>query len=159
MYSIHAVSVFNIPDLCRVERILYRCGKDMAERYNLFHWNHSHIKNMAVVALCALKNRIYLVRDSSDKAIATYQTKITEDTLLFSKLATDPAFAGKGVGTFCMESIERMAAEKSCHNVCLEVYDQSRHAIRFYKNRGYVECGSVRTRKHTALKMKKHLEK
>lgn len=159
LYSIHKVNPMNIPGLCRVERILYRCGKDMAQRYDLRHWNNSHIKNVAVMALCLLKNRVYLVQDREGMAVATFQLRKNGQSLHFGKLATDPACTGKGIGSFCMAQIERMAEEESCKKVCCEVYDKSEHAICFYKNRGYRVCGSVNSLKYGQLQMEKSLEK
>lgn len=61
MYSVRKLSRCNIAKLKTVSDILYECGKDMAKKYDLHHWNNSHIKNYVIVALCALKNDIYLV--------------------------------------------------------------------------------------------------
>lgn len=147
----------NMPDLLRVEKILYRCGKDMAQKQSLQHWNNSHLKNAAVVALCVLKNSIYLVTDENGDAVATFQTQMADGVLYFQKLATDPVFAGKGVGSFCIQSIEEMALEAGCSKVRCEVYDKSLHAIAFYRNRGYTAYGSDKTLKYTQLRMEKQL--
>lgn len=154
MYHIHKA---NISDLLRVEKILYRCGRDMAQTYGLQHWNNSHMKNAAVVALCVLKNSIYLVVDENGNPVATFQTHITDDVLCFQKLATDPVFSGRGVGSFCIRSIEELALESGCRKVCCEVYDRSLHAINFYEKRGYTVCGSDKTLKYTQLQMEKQL--
>lgn len=73
--------------------ILYECGKDMADKYDLHHWDNSHIKNWLIIALCALRNNIYLVY-SGEIPIATFQTRKVEQSLLFQKLATTPELAG-----------------------------------------------------------------
>lgn len=157
MYTSRKISLFHIPGLIKVTSILYRCGKDMAKRYGLHHWDNSYFKTAVIVLLCALKNRIYLVYDSDKQAVATFQVKKSENKLTFQKLATDPNFSGHGVGSFCMESIERMAKDSGLEKVCLEVYDQSAHAISFYQHRNYVICGTEKTLKYTELKMEKVL--
>lgn len=156
MYTVKKVNILNLVALSKVSNILYLCGKDMAERYDLHHWHNSKFKNALIVMICAMKNNIYLVFDGKN-AIATFQTKKTENGLNFQKLATSPLFARKGVGSFCMETIENMAREQGCSKVCLEVYDKSNHAMSFYEHRGYSVCGRVNTLKYTEIKMEKVL--
>ncbi len=155
--TLYYIRKANLCNLFRVEKILYRCGKDMAQKYGLKHWDNSHIKNILILVLCVMKNRIYLVTDEQRRVVATFQTKRAGDTLYFLKLATDPAFSGKGIGTFCIQTIEKMSVNAGCSKVCCEVYDQSIHAIRFYENRGYTVCGSDKTLKYTQLRMERQL--
>ncbi len=157
MYLIKKVNLLNLIELNTVSSILYRCGKDMAQKYNLQHWNNSGLKNAVIVFLCVLKNKVYLVCDSNGKAVATFQTKQNGTQMRYCKLATDPAFAGKGIGSFCLEATENLAREANCEKVCCEVYDKSTHAINFYKNRGYNVCGNESTLKYTEIKMEKVL--
>ena len=156
MYRVRRIGLLNLLALCKVCSILYRCGKNMAEKNGLQHWNNSYLKTLAIVFLCALKNKIYLVYDGK-RAIATFQTKKTGDALRFQKLATDPRYAGKGVGSFCLNEIESVAKAMGCARVCLEVYDKSAHAREFYEHRNYVVCGEVSTLKYTELQMEKKL--
>jgi GNAT superfamily N-acetyltransferase len=128
----------------------------MAKRYNLHHWDNSHIKNWIIIALCAMKNRIYLVY--ADKTpVATFQTRKTGQSYLFQKLATSPEFAGGGIGTFCLNQIERLAKSENCKEVVCEVYDKSEHAKTFYQLKGYVVYGETDTLKYKELKLRKEL--
>ena len=145
MYSVQKLKLTSIRGLLKTSNILYKCGKDMAARYDLHHWDNSHVKNWCIVALCALKNDVYLVYDG-DTAIATFQTHTAEDSLLFQKLATLPEFSGKGVGSFCLEEIERLGREKGLKRIICEVYDKSGHAMRFYEHKGYEVYGETDTR-------------
>lgn len=154
MYSVRKLKKYDIRSLAKVSDILYKCGKDMAKKQDLHHWDNGHIKNWAIVALCALKNDIYLVY-SEKTAVATFQLRKTENAMLFQKLATSPAFAGKGTGSFCLSRIEEIAQRENCGQVVCEVYDQSNHAIDFYAHRGYRVYGTTLTRKYTELKMRK----
>ena len=76
---------------------------------------------------------------------------------MFQKLATLPEFAGKGIGSFCLKEIERLAAEEGCLQVICEVYDKSEHAKAFYEHKGYVAYGVSDTLKYKELKLKKEL--
>ena len=89
-YSVKKLSKFDVFSLNDVCSILYECGKDMAKKYDLHHWDNSYIKNIIVVFLCVLKNDIYIVFDNDGKTIATFQLNKTNDILCFQKLATRP---------------------------------------------------------------------
>lgn len=156
MYSGRKLSKFNIAGLKNVSDILYECGKDMAKKYDLHHWDNSHIKNYIIVALCALKNDTYLVY-SEKTPVATFQVRRKEQSFLFQKLATSPAFSGKGIGSYCLTEIERLAKENGCAEVICEVYDKSEHAKSFYEHRGYAIYGAAETLKYKEWKMRKEI--
>lgn len=156
MYSVRNVKVWNISGLLKTSNILYKCGKDMAKKYDLHHWDNSHVKNWIIVLLCALKNNIYLVYNGN-KPVATFQTKKADQSYLFSKLATSPDFAGKGIGSFCLNEIEQLAKGEGCNEIICEVYDKSEHAKRFYEHKGYLVYGVKDTLKYKELKLRKEL--
>ena len=153
-YAVKRVSPFSIRHLMQVEGILYKCGKNMAEKDDLHHWDNAHIKNAIIVCLCVLKNKIYLVFDGTTP-IATYQTKVIGDKFRFQKLATAPNYSGRGIGSFCMSEIELQASNSGCKSVYCEVYDKSIRAINFYKLKGYVVVGKEETLKYTEVIMEK----
>ncbi len=150
------ISPLSVRCLLQVENILYKCGKNMAKKDNLHHWDNAHIKNILIVFLCAVKNKIYLVFDGN-VPIATFQTKMIAGKLRFQKLATVPDLSGRGVGSFCMREIERQAANYGCKAVYCEVYDKSTHAVDFYTHKGYTAIGKEETLKYTELIMEKVL--
>lgn len=156
MYQVSKLSKVNIFGLKKVSDILYECGKDMVKKYDLHHWDNSHIKNHIIVALCAMKNDIYLVY-SERTPVATFQTRKTGQAFLFQKLATTPDFSGGGVGSYCLTEIERLAKESGCTEVVCEVYDKSEHAKSFYEHRGYTTYGATETLKYKELKLRKEL--
>ena len=154
MYSVKRVKIWDISNLHKIVKILYKCGKDMANEKDLHHWDNSMIKTWAIVFLCALKNCVYLVL--FDKIpVATFQTRRLGNALLFQKLATLPSFSGRGIGAFCLNEIEQLAKDLHCDEVVCEVYDKSEHAITFYENRGYVVYGETSTIKYKELKLRK----
>lgn len=75
----------------------------------------------------------------------------------FQKLATKPKYMRKGIGSFCIKEIEKIAQNFQCRYVVCEVYDKSNHAIKFYKDNGYIICGNKKTLKYNELKMIKEL--
>lgn len=154
MYEVKRVSLINLPGQFKVNNILYDCGKDMAKKYDLHHWDNSHFKNLIIVVLCELKNAVYLVTDRG-KPVATFQIKQVEKTMRFEKLACSPIYSGKGIGSFCMNYIETLARKSNCEKVCMEVYSSSKHALEFYLHKGYKICGETKTLKYSEVKMEK----
>lgn len=156
-YRVHRLCLLDVPRIFATEKILYDCGKNMAARYDLHHWDNAHVKWLLILGMCLLKNKVYVVSAADGQIVATYQTKQTSGKLLFEKLATSPLHAGKGIGSFCMGEIEEAAEKSGCDSVYCEVYDKSRHALRFYENRGYIILGEDVTRKYTVVQMCKKL--
>ncbi|MBQ2741492.1 MAG: GNAT family N-acetyltransferase [Oscillospiraceae bacterium] len=156
MYQVIKLSKWNIVGLKKVSDILYECGKDMAKKYDLHHWDNSHLKNHIIVTLCAMKNNIYLVYNEKTP-VATFQTRKIGQSFLFQKLATIPMFSGSGIGSCCLTEIERLAIEAGCTEVVCEVYDKSEHAKSFYEHRGYTAYEAMKTLKYNELKLRKKL--
>lgn len=155
--SVMRISLFSFRRLMQMKRILYACGKDMADRYNLHHWDNSHFKTLLIACLSALRNRIFLVYSDSTP-IATFQTRRAGDCLYFYKLATLPSFFCRGTGTYCLNEIERLGLASGCKSIRCEVYDRSTQTIGFYEHRGYSIVGEKRTLKYTELILEKKID-
>lgn len=156
MYSVKKVAVYDIPRLIKVAGVLNACGKDMAIKKNLHHWDNPFIKTLAIVCLCVLKNEVFLLYNDK-KPVATFQIKVKNDILHFEKLGTLPASAGQGIGSLCMKKIEAIAKKRGCNKVVMEVYEPSQHAITFYEHKGYKSVGMVDTLKYREIKMEKNI--
>ena len=156
MYSFIKVAVYDLPRLTKVASILNICGKDMAKKYNLHHWDNSYIKSFAITCLCVLKNEIFLLYSDKSPA-ATFQIKVKNKTLHFEKLGTHPSVAGQGIGSLCIKKIEAIAKKRGCNRVAMEVYEPSQHAITFYEHKGYKRVGMVDTLKYKEIKMEKSI--
>lgn len=156
--NVKRVHIYDIKNIFTVANILNRCGKDMADKYGLHHWDNPMMKSYIIVVLCLLKNHIYLVYDEQ-KAIATFQLRKLDEILFFEKLAVSPEVSGKGYGSCCMKLIESKAVKLGCKKIQMEVYDQSEHAINFYLNKGYSKVGETGTLKYTDLVMEKTVGK
>lgn len=157
MYRFKAISMIDIPKMITVSNILYKCGKDMAQKYDLHHWDNPKLKSFLIAEYCALNNVVFLVYNDDDP-IATFQLRIKDDILHFEKLATLPSKAGKGVGSRCIKAIEKIAEKNNCKCVAMEVYEPSKHAMDFYIHRGYEIIGTTDTIKYKEIKMEKRLQ-
>lgn len=152
--KIERIFPWNIKKSLLSARILNQCGKDMAQKYDLHHWDNSMIKSCVIMGLCLLKNHVYIVLEGKNP-VATFQIKKGGSTLFFEKLAVNPEVSGRGFGSYCMRQIEKMAKKLDCEKIQMEVYSQSRHAIEFYQKKGYKQVGKTDTRKYTDLIMEK----
>ena len=155
-FVVKKICKFDFIALKEICNILYLSGKDMSEKYDLHHWDNSRLKTWIIVILCVLKNDIYVVFDEKS-IVATFQLKKQDKVLFFRKLATLPSEAGRGIGSFCMSTIEAIAKTEGCSLIKCEVYDKSEHAIEFYKKRNYKINGSVETIKYTEIRMEKEV--
>ena len=156
MFTVKKLKNLDVCGIFKVAQILQKCGKDMAHKSDLHHWDNFYLKTLAIVFYCSLKNDIYLVLNDS-KPVATFQTRKIGSSVLFQKLATLPDCSGKGVGTFCLSEIEKIAKNSSSNKIICEVYDKSENAISFYLKRGFKVCGEKETLKYKELKMEKEL--
>ena len=158
MYNVQKIGLFNFSGQIKISKILYFCGKDMAQKYDLHHWDNSYLKNMLIILLCELRNVVYLVTDKENNSVATFQVRMKHTDLHLEKLATLPKFSGSGIGSFCIEFIENLAKQYGCKKICLDVYSLSKQAIGFYEHKGYSFCGNATTLKYSIVRMEKILE-
>lgn len=156
MLSCKRVYLYNVKEQIIINRILLACGKNMAINEGLHHWDNSVIKNFLIVLFCMIKNRVYLVM-YDEEPVATFQINIENNTLYFEKLACLPNKTGKGIGTWCLESIEDLAKDNKCERVTMDVYSRSKNALNFYKKRGYKQYNINKTLKYSQLRMEKKL--
>lgn len=147
---------YSVIKICSVATILNECGRDMGKKLNLHHWDNPYLKSLFIVILCIMKNEVYIVSDGK-KNIATFQVKEEKGVLRFEKLGVRPTAAGEGYGSYCIYLIENIAKKKLLKKVKMEVYDKSKHAIRFYERRGYKKISIDETLKYTELVMEKDL--
>lgn len=157
MFEVKQIGKGNISGQLKINKILYECGKDMVKRYNLHHWDNSKLKNCIIMALCELKNSVFLVTENG-KPVATFQVRLDRSSLYFEKLACLPSCSRKGVGSYCIKYIEEMAKKEKCKKVCMDVYSESFHALEFYLHRGYTVCGETISLKYKEVKMEKVLQ-
>lgn len=155
--AIKKIKLCNLISLWGITKILKACGEDMYSKYGLKHWKNGYLKTLLIVILCATKNSVYAVFDSNGLMIATFQTKIRDDALHFSKLAVLPSSSSRGVGSYCIGEIESMARSFGLSKLKCEVYDKSLHAYAFYEKRGFVRVGELNTLKYSEFILEKRL--
>lgn len=154
MFRLEEIHKTDIGGLVKTANILNACGKDMAGKYDLHHWDNPYIKSFLIVLMRSFKNRLFLVY-SGDSPVATFQIRIKGDTLYFEKLGTLPRESGQGAGSYCMKVMEQMGTEAGCKKISLEVYESSSYAIGFYQNRGFRPVSRMRTARYNEIVMEK----
>lgn len=156
-YQLKKIQKLDLFSMNMVASLLNKCGKEMARKYDLHHWDNHYLKSLVIAGLCMLKNDVYLIIDENGETVASFQTKIIKDKLHFEKLCTLPTREGKGIGSLCINFIEDIAIKNKCRLVTMEVFENSKHAIDFYLHRGYRIVGSSDTLKYKEFIMEKEV--
>lgn len=148
------VSASEIPLL---HKILVACGLDLQERLGLNYWVPPYPLEKMVRDLG--EKRVYGVF-SGEEAIATFTLETTMPpeytqygkirwqvanglAMYVHRLAVLPTWQGRGVGTWCLQSMEKLAAEQGCSAVRLDAVKVNRNLLAFYNRRGYRLVGEL----------------
>ncbi len=134
--------------------ILRLCGEDMYENQGLVHWRTPYPLER-IVDDCKNKE-VYLVTEENEP-IATFQLSSKGNMMELSKFGVLPNKSGQGIGGKCMRNMEDMCKTRGFKGICLDVYDKSEVAIRFYEKHGFVRRGVHSTRYFQVLEMEKKL--
>jgi ribosomal protein S18 acetylase RimI-like enzyme len=57
--------------------------------------------------------------------------------LFVEELAVHPGYHGMGIGTFVLEQLEHLARVRGCTHLVLEVAENNKNALRFYRGRSF----------------------
>jgi GNAT superfamily N-acetyltransferase len=131
-----------------VYEILKLCGGDMKSKLGLTHWHPPY--PIQLLRRDAEHRSVYTV-SGDDQIIATFTIdtrpleyyypalwKTPEHRAMYvSHLAVLPQLQGKGIGSWCMNEIENIAAESGCRAVRLDAYEKYKQLLQFYDKLGY----------------------
>ncbi|WP_079528171.1 GNAT family N-acetyltransferase [Halobacillus hunanensis] len=155
--------------LSEVYEIIKNSGEKMFKEKGLIHWRTPYpIEN---IKIDCKEREVFLAKNTDTNSyVHTFQLEFLNDDLknsnsnnkvsnivVINKFATLPQYAGCGIGKQSINYIEKYCLSRGVSNISLEVYDKSKHAIRFYKKRGFVVTGSKSTRHFTVSLMEKQL--
>jgi GNAT superfamily N-acetyltransferase len=136
-----------------LHEILRLCGLDMQARFGLAHWIPAY--PLELMRRDAEQKSVYAVLDG-ERTGATFtvgtQPPFYYDPVLselpnakamyLNRLAVLPEMQGRGIGTWCMQIIERLAVENACSVLRFDAYDKHLKLLDFYRGLGYQERGS-----------------
>jgi GNAT superfamily N-acetyltransferase len=134
--------------------ILEQCGLDMQAKFGLSHWIPAY--PIERLREDAQTKSVYAVREA-EQIIATftigtrapyyYADSIWQDpnarALYVNHLAVLPAYQGKGIGAWCMQTVEQLALAEDCTALRLDAYDKHAKLHGFYRRLGYKERGKI----------------
>lgn len=63
--------------------------------------------------------------------------------LFVEELATHPDFQGRGVGSFMLEQLQHLARVRGCTHLVLEVAENNRTALAFYRRRSFYKLDAA----------------
>lgn len=157
--------------IAEVYEIIKNSGEEMFQNQGLIHWRTPYPKE-SIKKNC-MNREVFLVKDlDKDQYVHTFQlefiytnsfekflnVKEKEFNIVnINKFATIPKATGVGIGKRSIDFIENYSRSKDVKKLCLDVYEKSEHAIRFYKNRGFKIIGEKPTRHFLVYLMEKQL--
>ena len=155
MLAIRRVSPEEIEPL---QEILQKCGLDMQRRFGLGHWMPPY--PLDALRKSAEERNVYAVHDG-DALVGTFTTGTQppsyyltipgvqeawdtsgEPALYVNRLAVLPELQGRGIGTWCMKTMERLARAEGCRAVRFEAYDKHLELLEYYDRLGYHRRGA-----------------
>lgn len=130
----------------KVYSILEAAGTYMVENFGLMHWATPY--GMERIAEDTENKQVYIVKAEdafvatftlSDNTIHVFESIPDEGAVYLSKFAVNPYIMNSGVGSACINYIEEICKQRNKTKVRFEVYNKSKHAIKFYIKMGYKE--------------------
>ncbi len=158
------ITEHNKHEIDNVYSILVASGKYMVETFGLMHWANPYSKEK--IEQDIKQKDVYIVKNDG-QVVATFMLSEEtsyyfrdipdENAVYLSKLAVNPHILNSGVGTACMNFIEKISRinNKSC--VRLDVYDKSVQAVMFYFKLGFIELFQKDTTNFRVICMEKKL--
>jgi GNAT superfamily N-acetyltransferase len=153
--------------ITEVYEIIKNSGEDMFRNQGLIHWRTPY--PIESIRKNCSEREVFLAKDlDKEQYVHTFQlefiytsieNKIDENVAIINKFATDPHIAGRGIGKQSMDFIEDYCRSKDTSKLCLDVYEKSEHAIKFYKDRGFSIIGEKTTRHFVVYLMEKNIQK
>ncbi len=152
--SIRKVTTSEIPDL---HQILVKCGLDLQRRFNLSYWAPPYplermirdANNMDVYAVKLNAELVgtFTIRITIPPGYQKYGDITWQNPQLSAfyihRLAVLPFYQGKGIGTWCLEEIEKLAVTHNYFAVRLDAVKTNRKLLKFYKKSGYKQVGEL----------------
>ena len=155
--AIHRVTANDVPPL---HQILIACGLDLKERFGLSHWMPV-VYSLKSMLKDARSLEVYALTIGEEQ-IGTFMLETTPtvplsyikygnihwqvkdaSAIYVHKLAVLPAWQGQGLGTWCLRTIERLAAQRGCSTVRLDAVKTHPRLLSFYASQGYQQVGEL----------------
>ncbi|MEH1931278.1 GNAT family N-acetyltransferase [Nostoc sp.] len=150
-------SISEVPSL---HQILVACGFDMKDRFGLSHWMPPNYP-LEQMLHDAMEQEVYAVT-VGENLVGTFTLEMMTTVPLsyikygnilwqildvpavyIHKLAILPSWQGKGIGTWCMQAIEKLTIECGYSAVRLDGVKTHLKLLSFYKSRGYQQVGEL----------------
>ena len=155
--TIHRVTVSDVPPL---HQILVACGRDLKERFGLSHWMPM-VYPLESMLKDAMSLEVYAVTNGATQ-VGTFMLETTStvpmsyikygnihwqvkapSAVYVHKLAVVPAWQGQGLGTWCLQTVERLAVQRGCSAVRLDAVKTHPKLLSFYARQGYQQVGEL----------------
>ena len=148
------IELAEINDINDIMKMIHDCANDLIGK-NIFQWNEKYpsrdifLSDIEKKNLFILKNNseiIGCVALSYDKDIEYNDVKwLTKDekNLYVHRLAVDPKFQKKGIGSLLMDFAEDYGRDNKLKSIRLDTFSKNERNNRFYKSRKYTQLDDV----------------
>ena len=148
------IELAEINDINDIMKMIHDCANDLIGK-NIFQWNEKYpsrdifLSDIEKKNLFILKNHsgiIGCIALSHEKDIEYTDVKwLTKDdkNLYVHRLAVDPKFQKKGIGSLLMDFAEDYARNNKFISVRLDTFSKNERNNRFYKSRKYTKLDDV----------------
>lgn len=127
-YLIRQVEEEDIKDLLTIEREVY---------FGEVPWNYTAFR----YELGSLVPNLYLLVSTIDlpkKVVAFVGCRMANQNAHITNIAVLPSFQGKGIGSWLVDEIKKVALKEDCVTVTLEVRMSNKKAQSLYRKKGFI---------------------
>jgi GNAT superfamily N-acetyltransferase len=141
-------------DIDDLYALIVACGEDMWRRLGLDHWKppipiemfREYARTKQVFAVendGALVGTFTIGFDPPEPYPLERWSDATHKAIYLNKLAVRPNLQQKGLGRWCMEEIERLAAARGCQALRFDALTRNAPLLDFYDHLGYRRAGDM----------------
>ena len=148
------------PEVPALQEILLACGLDLKNRFGLNYWL-APIYPLENMLKDADEHQVYALT-VDENLVGTFTLEMTTEVpfiyikygniiwqvwnvpaVYVHKLGILPTWQGQGLGTWCMQAIEKLASAGGSHAVRVDAVKTHQKLLSFYVNRGYQQVGEL----------------
>jgi N-acetylglutamate synthase-like GNAT family acetyltransferase len=85
--------------------------------------------------------KVFVAVTLENEIVGTVSIIKQNDRYYIRSMAVEPKFQKKGIGSFILENICKIAGNDDIKKLSLESFEPLKKAIRFYKKHGFIESG------------------
>lgn len=144
-YTVSRVWADNLSEIKAIQKIHSDCGEMMFIDNGLLHWaDQLSISYLKDLCLC---KEVYIVRNLENEIVAFFTLStnpnqyfdVNKKAVFIGKIAVQPKYWRKGIGTFCIDWVQTYAEEKDIKTIQTTAYNMSVGAVMFFEHFNFIK--------------------